>query len=173
MIIGITGGIGSGKSTICKKYEQQGYRIYDCDKEAKRIIVSNPQVRARIIALLGEDVYEGDTYRTDLVAQRVFADKQKLKALNEIVHPAVREDIIVKNAECKVQSEGLVVESAILMSSGLGDLCDKVVLVTASEETRIARVMARDGATEEQVRARIRAQILPTEDEVDEVVINE
>lgn len=153
MLIGITGGIGSGKSTICRALAAAGYPVYDTDKEAKRIIVENPEVRSKMIALFGEDIYDEDVYYTDRVAAQVFADPEKLAALNAIVHPAVCADV----RQWANEKEAFV-ESAILYSSGLADLCDKVVWVDAPEDIRIARTIRRDGTNIDKVRARIRAQ---------------
>ena len=170
MTIGLTGGIGSGKSTIAQELAKRGFAVYDCDREAKRIIVSNLDVRNAIIALLGEEafihtpstVHRTPTYNTRYVAQQVFAKPHLLQRLNAIVHPAVKKDIF--------QQSGLSVkpvffiESAILFESGFDRLCDKVVIIEAPEEVRIARTIARDyngEATEEninKVRARMRAQ---------------
>ena len=94
MIIGLTGGIGSGKSTIAQGLRQMGYAVYDTDSEAKRLIVEDAAVREQIISLLGPEVYQDNIYQTAIVAQRVFADKGLLARLNAIVHPAVRADIL-------------------------------------------------------------------------------
>lgn len=154
MLIGITGGIGSGKSTICRALAAAGYPVYDTDREAKRIIVEDEAVRAKMIALFGPDIYDEDVYFTDRVAAQVFADPKKLAALNGIVHPAVVADVRrwANGESC------FFVESAILYSSGLAELCDKVVWVDAPEEVRIARTIKRDGTDINKVRARIRAQ---------------
>jgi dephospho-CoA kinase len=93
MIVGITGGIGSGKSTIAKQLREMGYAVYDTDSEAKRLIVEDTHVREQITALFGEEVYQDGVYQTALVAQRVFADRSLLAQLNAIVHPAVKADI--------------------------------------------------------------------------------
>ncbi|MBP5658908.1 MAG: dephospho-CoA kinase [Paludibacteraceae bacterium] len=93
MIIGVTGGIGSGKSTVLRAVARQGYRVYDCDREAKRIILEDDRVRKQMIALFGEEVYKDGVYQTSLVAAEVFANPDKLQQLNAIVHPAVAEDI--------------------------------------------------------------------------------
>ncbi len=153
-IIGITGGIGSGKSYIAAQMAESGYRVYDTDKEAKRLIVEDPELRAGIVALLGAEVYEGDVYRTDIVAKRVFANPALLKQLNALVHPFVERDIKSLSG-----AAGLLIESALLIESGLFRLCDRVIVVTAPEEVRIARTMARDHCTEAQVRDRIAAQM--------------
>lgn len=156
-IIGITGGIGSGKSTICRELAQRGYSVYDCDLEAKRLIAEDGAVRAAITGLLGREAFEGARYNTAYVAKRVFADPALLAQLNAIVHPAVRQDILRLKPE--------VIESALLYEAGLDALCDTVVVVEAPEDIRIARTIARDygnDASEEninKVRARIQAQV--------------
>ena len=157
MIVGITGGIGSGKSTIAKELANRGYMIYDSDREAKRIIETDSSVRQAICELLGEEAFIDGQYNTAYVSSRVFANRSLLESLNMIVHPAVIKDIR--------QRKGLLfVESAILFESGLDELCDKIVIVDAPEDIRIARVIARDyngEATEDnmaKVRSRIRAQ---------------
>ena len=156
MIVGITGGIGSGKSYLAQALAQRGFAVYDCDREAKRIIAESQDLQAAIIDLLGEEAFVEGKYNTAYVAKRVFADPELLKKLNAIIHPEVAKDILAKKPD--------FVESAILFESGLDRLCDKIVIVTAPEETRIARTIARDyqkAATPEninKVRARIRAQ---------------
>jgi len=160
MLIGLTGGIGSGKSTIANGLAKRGYAVYDCDREAKRIIAQNPTVQAAIIDLLGEEAFVDGTYNTAYVAQRVFAEPQLLDALNSIVHPAVLKDL----RDLKDAKDLLFVESAILFEAGLAPLCDKIIVVEAPEEVRIARTIARDyhgqatPANINKVRARIRAQ---------------
>ena len=94
MIIGITGGIGSGKSTIAKQLREMGYAVYDTDSEAKRLIVEDVNLRKQMEQLFGKEVYKDGVYQTAMVAQRVFADKSLLARLNAIVHPAVRADIL-------------------------------------------------------------------------------
>ena len=160
MIIGLTGGIGSGKSYIAQALAQRGFAVYDCDREAKRIISENKEVQAAIIELLGEEAFIEGKYNTAYVAKRVFEDPQLLESLNKIVHPAVKKDILSFTHSLTP----LFIESAILFESGLSQFCDKIVVVTAPEETRIARTIARDyqgEATPEninKVRARIHAQ---------------
>lgn len=175
MLVGITGGIGSGKSTIVQALAARGYAVYDCDREAKRIIVENAEVRKAIIALLGTEAFVPSpqhpftgSYNTSYVSQRVFAEPELLQQLNAIVHPAVKEEIRVQNSEFSV----LFVESAILFEAGIDSLCDRVVVVDAPEEVRLQRTIARDyhgEATEEhinKVRARMRAQqFRPTEEQ--------
>ena len=162
MIIGITGGIGSGKSVIAKQLRKMGYEVYDTDSEAKRLIVEDAHVREQITALFGPEAYKDGVYQTAFVAQQVFADKTLLARLNAIVHPAVRQDILNRftSPPFRGESEGglLFIECAILYTAHLNELCDKVVGVTAPEEVRLARTIARDHSDIDKVRARMRAQ---------------
>lgn len=179
MIIGLTGGIGSGKSTIAKQLRQMGYAVYDTDSEAKRLIIEDAAVRKQMIQLFGSDVYKDGIYQTAFVAQRVFTDKSLLAQLNAIVHPAVRADILrwatMQDSPSFRKGLGVglcFVECAILYQAGFDTLCDKVVAVTAPEEVRLARVLARDHSTIDKVRARMRAQEAERDIERADIVIN-
>ena len=165
MIIGLTGGIGSGKSTITRGLAQRGFAVYDCDREAKRIIETDKSVQSAIIDLLGEEAFLNGAYNTAYVAQRVFAEPELLQRLNAIIHPAVLKDLkALKDAKNQDPKAPLFVESAILFQAGLAPLCDKIIIVEAPEEVRIARTIGRDyngqatPANINKVRARIRAQ---------------
>ena len=165
MIIGLTGGIGSGKSTIAQGLRQMGYAVYDTDSEAKRLIVEDENVRTQMVQLFGNEVYANGVYQTALVAQRVFTDRSLLAQLNAIVHPAVRADILrwatMQDSPSFRKGLGVglcFVECAILYQAGFDTLCDKVVAVTAPEDIRLERVIARDHSTIDKVRARMRAQ---------------
>ena len=177
MIVGITGGIGSGKSTIARALAARGFDVYDCDREAKRIIAENKEVQQQIIALLGPEAFTtplapsleeragGEvSYNTAYVAQRVFAEPELLARLNAIVHPAVKEDILQHPLLRRGRGERFFIESAILYEAGLDELCDRIIIVDAPEEVRLARTIARDYRGEDtpehinKVRARIRAQ---------------
>lgn len=161
-IIGITGGIGSGKSTIANELVTRGYIVYNCDQEAKHIIDTNSSVRQAIIDLLGQDAFCGTQYNTDFVSKQVFANPPLLAQLNAIIHPAVKEDILYRQAQMTVPF--FFIESAILYESGFDTLCQQVFLIDAPEAIRLERTLARDyqsQATEEninKVRARMRAQ---------------
>ena len=155
MLIGITGGIGSGKSTIAAELSRRSYPIYDTDSAAKHIIVHNVAVRSQVEVLFGSDVFDGDTYRTEVVAQQVFHNEDLLKRLNAVVHPAVAFDL----KHWYSHQTGLAfVESAILYESGFDHLCDKIVEVVAPDEVRMERTMQRDALSREKVLARINAQ---------------
>ena len=193
MIIGITGGIGSGKSVIAQQLRQMGYSVYDTDSEAKRLIVEDAHVRKQITSLFGEEVYKDGVYQTSLVAQRVFANKGLLAQLNAIVHPAVRADILrwvqtytrPKDANPREATQPAhsahnlpkattpcFIECAILYQAGFDSLCDKVVAVTAPEEIRLERVIARDHSDINKVRARMRAQEVEKDIEKADIIIN-
>ena len=165
MTIGLTGGIGSGKSTIARGLAQRGFAVYDCDREAKRIIETDKSVQSAIIDLIGEEAFVEGKYNTAYVAQRVFAEPELLQRLNAIIHPAVLNDLkALKDAKNQDPKAPLFVESAILFQAGLAPLCDKIIIVEAPEEVRIARTIGRDyngqatPANINKVRARIRAQ---------------
>ena len=179
MIIGLTGGIGSGKSTIAKQLREMGYRVYDTDNEAKRLIVEDTHIRQQIEQLFGSEVYKDGVYQTALVAQRVFADHSLLAKLNAIVHPAVKADIMDRVSRLASQESQIgnqknlfFIECAILYQAGFDTLCDKVVAVTAPEEIRLARAVARDHSTIEKVRARIHAQEAEKDVKRADIVIN-
>ena len=165
MIIGLTGGIGSGKSVIANQLRQMGYSVYDTDSEAKRLIMEDVHVREQIEHLFGKDVYRNGVYQTAMVAQQVFANPSLLARLNAIVHPAVHQDIIrwvsKQNSPSFKKGKGvslLFIECAILYQAGIDQFCDKVVAVTAPEQVRLERVIARDHSDKERVYARMRVQ---------------
>ena len=173
MIIGITGGIGSGKSVISKELRRMGYPVYDTDKEAKRLIVENVQIRRNIENLLGKEVYKDNVYQTQIVASKVFANKSLLVQLNAIVHPAVREDILSRTQDFINNTTSLYfIECAILYTAHLDDICDKVVAITAPEAIRLERTIARDSSDKDKVRARMRMQDVEHDIQRADIIIN-
>lgn len=158
LIIGITGGIGSGKSTLSEKLRAEGYLVYDSDLEARRLQNENPIIRKNLVELFGEKVYSNQGLNRPILAQLVFGNKELLSKLNLIVHPVVETDF--KNwIEKHIDQKYLFIESAILFESKFNQLVDKVIVITASEEVRIFRVMKRDGISSEKVYARMSNQI--------------
>lgn len=156
--IAITGGIGSGKTFVSNLLKERGIPIYNSDDEAKRLMVSDEGIRRDLMALLGEDVYQGDVLNKPLLASYLFADAGNAARINAIVHPRVRADFSRWLSEHQdVEVAGL--ECAILYEAGFEDTVDKVVMVYAPESLRIERAMKRDNATESQIRARIAAQM--------------
>ena len=153
MKIGITGGIGSGKSYVCQRLIARGYEVYDCDSAAKRLMRSSPEIRQQLTALIGPDTYlevKGErgevreyTLNKKKVAEFLLVSEDNAKAIDAIVHPAVF---------CDFEASGMKwMESAILYESGAYRLVDKTIVVTAPEEVRIQRVMQRDGISREKV----------------------
>lgn len=164
LIIGITGGIGSGKSTLADKLRAQGFEVYDSDMEARRLQNEHPYIVQELKKLFGSDIYNSGGLNRQALARIVFTQKDLLGKLNEIIHPVVKADFqqwIKKHSSAKL----LFMESAILFESGFDKLVDKVILMTASETVRIARVVKRDGSLPEQVKARMSNQ-LPDEKKV-------
>lgn len=173
MIIGITGGIGSGKSVISKELRRMGYEVYDTDSEAKRLIVENVQIRRNIEDLLGKEVYKDNVYQTQIVASKVFANKSLLVQLNAIVHPVVREDILSRTQDFINNTTSLYfIECAILYTAHLDDICDKVVAITAPEAIRLERTIARDSSGKDEVRARMRMQDVEHDIQRADIIIN-
>ena len=134
MKIGITGGIGSGKSYVCKRLLQHGITVYDCDAAAKRLIRTSPTLQQQIIHLVG-------SLDKAAMSRFLLATETNQQAMNAIIHPAVFRDFEASGMQW--------MESAILFESGASRLVDKTVVVTAPQEVRIQRVMQRDGITRE------------------------
>jgi len=156
MVVGLTGGIGSGKSTIAKAFAALGIAVFNSDEQAKALIATDAEVKERIIAAFGEEAYHNGEYNRAYIAQIVFNNSKKLAILNGIVHPALAE--YFKRWAKEQTSPYVLKEAAILFESGSYKDCDYIITVTAPEEVRIARVMARDHCTEAQVRARMAQQ---------------
>lgn len=155
--VGITGGIGSGKSRVCGLLLERGVAIYDSDSRAKELMLHSESLRNAIVAAFGEECYVDGVLNRRYLAERVFGDKESLQRLNSIVHPAVMADF---KAWAEQQSGSyVVIESAILFEAGLEDNVDATVAVMAPEALRLERAMARDGVSEAQIRERMRNQL--------------
>lgn len=155
--VGITGGIGSGKSVICSVFNKLGIPVFSADNAAKVLMEKNQLVKSRLIALLGDDIYlENGALHRNKMAGIIFNDQIALRKVNEIVHPVVRNEF---NSWAKKQTSAYVVqEAAILFESGQSGYFDKIVLVIAPLELRIKRVMQRDNTTREKVLERMKNQ---------------
>lgn len=160
--IGLTGGIGSGKSVVAQIFAAMGIPTYDCDARAKSLYNSDAELRREMIALFGEGIYQAESGEIDRarLANLIFGNAERMQAVTRLVHPAVRRDIDRWLEEQRYWGKELVaIESAILLDSeGLRAKVDVVVAVTAPEELRLARAMARDKSSEEAIRQRMRAQ---------------
>lgn len=158
-IIGLTGGIGSGKTTVARLLEARGYSVYYSDNRAKEIVNDNNELKAQIINLLGENAYDDKgNYNRRWVADKVFKDNDLLQKLNAIIHPAVKQDFenwVLANREKKF----LFKETALLFELNLDKNSDASLLVTADENIRIKRVMDRDGKTFDEVKSIIKKQM--------------
>jgi dephospho-CoA kinase len=156
--IGVTGGIGSGKSRVCALFAELGMPVYYSDSRAKELVNGGGQLREKIISLLGSEAYQGDRLNNSFVACKVFSDKMLLASLNAIVHPAVAEDFAAW-AMSKTTYPYVLLESAILFESGFDRFVDEVITVSAPVEVRVARVILRDGLSRAEVMERIANQL--------------
>lgn len=158
MVLAITGGIGSGKSTVSKLFEKRGCLLYISDVEAKRLMVEDPYLRSQIADLLGSESYlnNGELNRKH-ISNLVFRDKSLLQALNNIVHPAVHKDFL--EYKTRYQENVVIYESALILSSLKRDYYDKLIGVVAPIEVRINRVQLRDGLTRKEVETRMQNQV--------------
>jgi dephospho-CoA kinase len=149
-IIGLTGGIGSGKTTVARFIEEMGYPVYNSDTRAKDLVNESDDLKAAIIQLLGPEAYdENGLYDRKHVGSVVFSNDELLKQLNAIIHPAVNKDF---HDWVKRQSREVIFkETALLFELKLNLQCDKSLLVTADESIRIKRVMDRDSKTYREV----------------------
>lgn len=154
--IGITGGIGSGKSVISRILKTIGYPVYDSDSWAKHLMNNHPNIRQALINKFGIETYTPEGLNRTYLAQQIFNNKANLAFVNSIVHPTVCNHFM-QWAENQ-HSEFVFIESAILFSSGLDTILDKVIYVNAPQELRIQRAILRDNASAETITARINSQ---------------
>jgi dephospho-CoA kinase len=160
-IIGLTGGIGSGKSSVLEIFKKIGISTYNADESAKELISSNKKIIHSIKQLFGEDIYNENELNSKLVSKIVFNDKEKLKSLNLIIHPAVAIDF--DNFCFNHRDESYIVkEAAIIFETNTENLFDKIIYVKAPEEIRIDRVIQRDKLSRDDVLMRIQNQINET-----------
>ena len=156
MKVGITGGIGSGKSTVCRLFARLGVAVYDSDREAKRFMAEDAALRAGIVGRFGAGSYADGVLNRGYLAARVFSDPEALAALNALVHPAVLADFAAWSE--RQTGDYVILESAILFEAGLEHAVDRTVAVLAPLDLRIARTCRRDGCDADAVRRRIAAQ---------------
>lgn len=156
--IGITGGIGSGKSVVSRLLEVMGVPVYISDMETKHLTATDIRIRQALIALLGEEVYRNGELNKPMLASYLFSDPKHAKQVNSIIHPLVKRDfrqwVQLRNAFPIVG-----IESAILIEAGFSGEVDVVVMVYAPEEIRLQRAMERDASTRELIEKRIRSQM--------------
>lgn len=156
--VGVTGGIGSGKTTICKMFELLGIPIYDADSRAKWLMTYNKSLKQSIKTLLGTESYHRNgRLNRGVVAKKVFSDKKLLSGLNALVHPAVAEDS--NNWFENQEGPYAIKEAALMIESGSHTELDYLIVVTCDEEERVRRVIKRDQTNEKAVRSRIANQL--------------
>lgn len=157
MKIGITGGIGSGKTSVCRVFNVLGIPVYSADTEAKRIMSSDSDIMEKVRKIARKDVYSTGTLDRIELAKLIFNDQSILKQINRIVHPVVFENF--KAWTKTIIADYVILEAAILFESDASGVVDKTILVVAPVEQRIERVIRRNNLTKEQVLERIRNQM--------------
>ncbi len=157
MKVGVTGGIGSGKSTVCRLFAQRGIAVYDSDSEAKRLMADDADLRSAVIARFGAETYPDGVLDRARLAACVFSDARALADLNALVHP-----VVIRDFEAWAErQEGpyVILESAILFEAGLQGAVDRSIAVLAPVMLRIQRACRRDGCGEARIRERVAAQM--------------
>jgi dephospho-CoA kinase len=173
-IVGITGGIGSGKTTVCKIFEVFGIPVYYADERAKWLLNNDNLIKESVISLLGSDAYSNGLLNRSFIANKVFNDSTLLEAYNNIIHPAVAEDTLIFSSKY-LDKPYILKEAALLVETGSYLTLDKLILVTSSLQERINRVIQRDNVTEKEVLVRIKNQ-LPEEEKLkvaDYIIVND
>lgn len=159
--VGVTGGIGSGKSIVCSIFRNLGVPVYEADIEARRIIAGDRDIRKELMRNFGKKTFRDNVPDRKYLAERIFSDPEARLFVNKLVHPKVREDF----KQWIREQEGIYIieEAALLFESGAWKEMDFNILVVASKETRIMRIMKRDGLDHGDVLARLASQIDPEE----------
>jgi len=172
--VGITGGIGSGKTLVCGVLEKLGVAVYYADEQARRLMDEDQELKEGIVDLFGEEAYIDGALNRRFLAGRVFSDDKMLSGLNHLVHPVVRRDY-TRWLERQKEMPYVVEEAAILFESGAARWLDLKVLVYAPEQLRISRVMQRDGVDDMHVRQRMKHQMDEEEKRTlaDMVIVND
>lgn len=156
-LVGICGGSGTGKTTICSRLAALGAYVIDADRVAREIL--RPPVLERLSRAFGEEILRPDgSLDRKRLGEIVFSDEEKLKKLNEITHPLITHEILDDIERHREQYAVVVVDAAVLQEAGLDRLCNRTVAVLAPLETRLSRIVARDGLSREAALSRIRAQ---------------
>lgn len=158
--IGLTGGIGSGKSVVSRLMEMMGVPVYVSDTATKQLMQRDDTIRRGLCRMVGDEVYAGNCLNRTLLASYMFGHADRVAAVNALVHPRVRDDFRVWTARQAASGHTMIgLESAILLEAGFASEVDKVVMVYAPFEVRLARAMKRDGAAEEAIRRRMASQM--------------
>ncbi|KAF0214293.1 MAG: dephospho-CoA [Ignavibacteria bacterium] len=165
--VAITGGIGSGKSSVSYYLEMKGYSVLRADLIAKELMAQDAQIKKKLIEEFGEESYSNDKLNAKYLAANVFSNEENVQKINSIVHPPVMKKIDQLAIEIFKNQDIVFIETALVYEANLEDFFDYVLLVLADEKTRIERIINREKVTEEQVRARMQYQI-PDEEKKDD-----
>ncbi|MCM8570643.1 dephospho-CoA kinase [Gramella jeungdoensis] len=155
-IVGLTGGIGSGKTTVAGFFRDLEIPVYIADDAGKRLLNTSSKIRENVISLFGPEAYEGNSPNRKFIASKVFNNKDLLEKLNRIIHPAVEQDF--KNWLQEQSADYVIYEAAILFETGSFKKCDLNILVTAPQKLRIARLQERDNSSKEEIQQRMNNQ---------------
>jgi len=157
MIVGLTGGIGSGKSTVADFFEQLGVPVYNSDKSAKKLMKSSKKVKKEIVKLLGQKAYNDDKLNKKYIGKKIFNDAILLRGLNAIVHPAVRKHFL--KWKKRQDAPYVIQETALIFENDSKEYYDQIILVVAPEEVRLERIIKRDDLTKKEVQKRFDNQL--------------
>ncbi len=164
-LIGITGGIGAGKSTVSTICKHLGFKVYNSDQRAKEIVLEDSTIKKKLISFFGNNVYKNGVLNRKFLSDKIFNDKSSLKQINSIIHPAVKKDFnswVINNSNEKI----LFKESALLLESGAYKELDKIILIVSDKNLRVSRVLNRDqNRSKKEIESIIDKQI----DEVDAI----
>lgn len=155
--VGLTGGMGSGKTTVARFFVELGVPVYNSDIEAKKLMTTSEDVKNAIIGLLGKKSYTGKTLNKTYIAERIFTDASLLEKMNGIVHPAVAQDFL--EWERRQKFPYVIQETALIFENSKQDFYDFVILVTAPKSQRLERVIQRDGSSKKEVLNRLENQL--------------
>lgn len=163
--IGVTGGIGSGKSVVCDLFRLHGIPVYDADREAKELNDTSPVIRAELSCHFGEELYREGRLDRKAFASIIFQDKQKLAIANAIIHPELAKDFLNWCVRQEQHHSMAIIDAALLFEAGFNQWLNKIITVYAPKEIRLQRTIARDMSSVDKVEARMNAQ-LPEEEKI-------
>jgi len=172
--IGITGGIGSGKSAVCELFRLHGIPVFNADTEAKKLNDTSPIIREKLTRLFGNDLYENNSLNRQKLASFIFSNADNLQKVNAIIHPEVAAHF-EKWANEQKSTPFVIIEAAILFESGFDKFVNKTITVYASEKTRMERIAKRDNVSIAQIKTRMNSQ-MPEEEKIRQanfVIIND
>ncbi|MFI3285276.1 MAG: dephospho-CoA kinase [Rikenellaceae bacterium] len=163
--IGVTGGIGSGKSTLCHLFKDLGIAVYNSDSKAKELMNGDLEIRTQIVEAFGSESYVSGSLNREFLAEKVFGNNDNIDLINSIVHPRVMADF--ENWALKQNSAYVILECAILFESAFDKCVDKTLCVLSPKPLRIERIISRDNLTIDQIEKRMEAQF--SDDKIDKL----